>query len=672
RAVSVATTLLAARCRSAEVLGRARVAADRRCLSLRIPERAAATWELLSPELRQLIEGYADGYNAWLGRHGEALPDWVAAITPLDVHARSIARMYLFAVDLRGEVSALDRTFARAADAASGSNCWALAPSRTESGAAQLLINPHLSWVDPDARYYEAHLVIDGELDAYGAMPVGAPVFTHAFNRHLGWAHTVNYPDLEEIYVLERSADGDAYRLDGAWMPIERRRETLAVAGEQHTTLELAFTGLGPVLRETESAIYVLRNSTLEEYRLFEQWLDQARATSLSEFRDSLDALALPLYNICYADAEGNILYLWGGRVPRLADGPDHAQPQAVATSKWIWTELHPIAELPQIRNPPSGYVVNSNNPPYHANLASALDRAEFPAYFPDAGMSQRAQQGHLLLAGDDRLGFDGAVRRKHDTRVVLADQVLEALLTGARNRAGLDQAVRVLEAWDRRADAGSRGAHLFATWWRFYRAAVLGLDWGELADGTRSQTRRAVAEAIRDTFEVANPRAAAAALEARLFAEVWRADAPLATPRGLGDPERAARSLASAVTHLSERGVPLDVAWGDVHRFRLGTLDLPHSGAGDDELNLFRSAWFEPDADGRQAARGGDSFVMLVELSDPPKARSVLAYGQADDASRPDVEAAGRSFVAGELKPVRFERSEIERAAVRRYSPRP
>ena len=82
-----------------------------------------------------------------------------------------------------------------------GSNAWAFAPSRTKSGRAILLRNPHLAWT---AGYYEAHVTVPGVLDFYGDFRIGGPFgVIGGFNRDLGWATTNNDPILAQIYALD-------------------------------------------------------------------------------------------------------------------------------------------------------------------------------------------------------------------------------------------------------------------------------------------------------------------------------------------------------------------------------------------------------------------------------------------------------------------------------------
>ena len=107
-----------------------------------------------------------------------------------------------------------------------GSNMWAFAPSRSQSGRAILMGNPHQPWA-PVSTYYEAHMIVPGKLNFYGSTFIGRPILTSGWNEHLGWSHTVNYPDLEEIYEL------DARSRAAGPLPV-RRRFGAACARRRH------------------------------------------------------------------------------------------------------------------------------------------------------------------------------------------------------------------------------------------------------------------------------------------------------------------------------------------------------------------------------------------------------------------------------------------------------
>jgi acyl-homoserine-lactone acylase len=111
------------------------------------------------------------------------------------------------------------------------------------------------------------------------------------------------------------------------------------------------------------------------------------------------------------------------------------------------------------------------------------------------------------------------------------------------------------------------------------------------------------------------------------------------------------------------------DVAWGDVHRVRRGSVDEPASGCSG-ALGCFRVLNFTPADDGRLVASGGDGWVLAVELTSPPRAYSILAYGQSRKTNSPHYDDQAPLFARGELKPVAYTRASVERDAVRRYRP--
>jgi acyl-homoserine-lactone acylase len=244
-----------------------------------------------------------------------------------------------------------------------------------------------------------------------------------------------------------------------------------------------------------------------------------------------------------------------------------------------------------------------------------------------------------LLIDGDTRLSLEDVVRLKHTPRMLLADRVKADLLAAVRAALGngtirgdlhaVAEAASLLERWDNSAAAGSRGAVLFAEWWRLYEDAA-----GDHA-----------------------------------FADPWRADAAFATPRGLAQPDLAAARFADAVRETATRFGSPDVAWGDVHRIRRGRVDEPASGCSG-ELGCFRVLTFGATEDGRRAAIGGDGWVLAVELTSPPRAFSVLSYGQSAKLGAPHHDDQAALFARGDMKPVAYTRGDVERASARRYRP--
>jgi len=153
------------------------------------------------------------------------------------------------------------------------------------------------------------------------------------------------------------------------------------------------------------------------------------------------------------------------------------------------------------------------------------------------------------------------------------------------------------------------------------------------------------------------------------MYAQPWTITAPASTPRGLRDPARAVAAFAWAVDETTRRFGAADVAWGDVHRVRVGSVDVPVGGCNGD-LGCFRVLWFRNEPDGKRAAQGGDGWILAVEFTDTPHAYSILAYGESDRADSPFHDDQAAMFARGELKKVDLTPRDVEAHTIRRYRP--
>jgi N-acyl-D-amino-acid deacylase len=349
-----------------------------------------------------------------------------------------------------------------------------------------------------------------------------------------------------------------------------------------------------------------------------------------------------------YADADGNIFYVWNAAHP-VRPHPHHGDTLAVLArgSEDVWSEVMAFDDLPQLLNPPGGYLRNENDPFHYTNLNAVLDADRFPAEFPEPRLRLRSQLSVELVHGEHRFSLEDVWAAKHGTRMLLADRVKGDLLAAvaASGPAGeVAEAARLLEAWDNTASAHARGAVLFAEWWDRYRAG------GERAPSSPASSGfPATAES--------------------LFREPWTPAQVATTPHGLADPGRAASAFADAVAAVREEWGSFDVAWGEVHRARVGGVDLPVGGC-DGMLGCFRVLWFSDDEDGKRRVRGGDGWVSAVEFGDPPRAYTVLAYGQSARDGHPHQTDQLGMFVDGAAKTVAFTEADIQAGLVRSYRP--
>jgi len=601
---------------------------------------AGETWHRLPRDVREVYQGFAEGINDFIRVFPDSLPEWARPeFTPQDVAARDIA------VWDQGAVTDFERLRRRQPpiepDPEDGSNAWALAPERSASGNALLLRNPHLSWT---AGYYEAHVRVPGVIDFYGDFRLGGPFTTiGGFNGRLGFATTNNGPVLEQFYALLRDPeDPDAYLFDGGRIGIERRAVTaefLRSDGSIGTARrEMAFTPLGPVVYETPDTVYIVKAHRLSQYRVGEQWLRMMQAEDFEEWTEAMKIRAKVSSNLTYADADGVIHLVWNAAIPSLPH-PVSEYPVLATSTEDVWTELVPYEELPQLTNPPGGYVQNSNDPPYYTNLRAVLPREDYPENFPDPGLRFRSQNSLELIDTDEVYTLEEFVELKHAMDMTSADRMKDGLVSILRDAiaegqlpAAAAQPVDVIAEWDNTASRDSRGSSMFELWVDEYLSAV------------------------PDSLRYDVP---------------WSEEEPMTTPRGVGDEAAAVAAFVRANDEADRRWGTWDVTWGEVHRIRPDSsdIDLPVGGCSS-ALGCFRVVGFVDDEDGRYAGYRGDGWVVAVEFGDRPRAYSVLLYGNSNRPASERYYDQARMFSENAMKPVAFELDDIEAGAVERYRP--
>jgi acyl-homoserine-lactone acylase len=339
-----------------------------------------------------------------------------------------------------------------------------------------------------------------------------------------------------------------------------------------------------------------------------------ATSQNLSQFQKALQRLQLPMFTVMYADRQGHIMHLFNGLVPVRQQG-DFAYWQNIIpgdTSKTLWTKIHPYQDLPKVIDPPSGWLQNANDPPWTTTFPTAIKAENYPAYIAPRGpMYFRAQSSAKMLAEDNSISLQEMITYKHSTQMELAERILDDLILAVQQQSDelTTRAAKVLAAWDRKADANSRGAVLFSAW-----VDDIDLD--------------------------------------QVFKTPWDEKSPLTTPDGLADPQSAVKALADAATKVEKAYGKLDVAWGEVFRLQSGNLDLPGNG-GDGDKGIFRVVNFAPVGDGRFRAVAGDSYVAAVEFSQPVKANALISYGNASQPNSPHATDQLEFFARKQLRPV-------------------
>ena len=620
---------------------------------------AVARYSSLEPRVRAVYEGFAEGVNEYARQNPDVFPEWlvpnftgVDALTN-DVYtwSRGDAAAFVRAQTRReseqmgqgntpapaypdswGHAEELASTFDPAAE---GSNAWALDGTRTASGDAILLRNPHLSW---EAGYYEAHVQIRGDMEFYGDFRIGGAFgIIGGCNRHLGGATTNNSPSYSQVYAVQLHPSRDGHLLlDGNAVALQDSTITVdwtELDGSTGQTSEtVRWSPWGPVVHENDEYAFVLTDPRDGQYRRGEQLVKMMTAESLEEWLDVMRMRAHASSNFTYADAHGNIALYYNARIPSLPHEPTGDSAAIAHSRSDMWTEVAAWESLPLYVNPPGGYVQQANDTPDFINLNVSLDRDTVAHNLPEARLRLRSQLSFALIHGDSQLSLEDVVELKHSPRMLAAERMLDDLLAvidASELTPDLQRARSILGDWDRTAAATSRGGVLFKAWFNTYMQ-------------------------MTDTME---------------YRVEWDRASPTQTPFGVGRPGRALAALRLALEDLADEGVAPDARWGDVHRVVRGDVDAPVSGC-EGALGCFRTLSFASLDDGRRVVNRGDGWVFAVEFGEQPRGYSILAYGQSrlEDSPHHDDQAA--MFARDEMKPMLWREEQIAAAAIRRYRP--
>jgi acyl-homoserine-lactone acylase len=614
-----------ARGRAAEYWGEDYLDSDKWVVTMGIPQRAKTWYLQQNPTFRSYLDAFATGINNYAQEHPELIEDEVKVVLPVsgeDVIAH-VQRVLNFTFVVEPEtVNSLSEEYFSLKESSphpkpkqsKGSNGWAIAPSRSASGNAMLLINPHLPWSDLFL-WYEAQITAPG-INAYGATLVGTPVLAIAFNDNLGWTYTVNTFDGWDLYELTLSEDG--YLFDGEIRNFERQTTEIKVKQADGTIrteeLKLKNSIHGAVIQQQDGKALALRVVGLDRPGVLEQWWDMAQASNLNEFETTLKRLQLPIFTVMYADREGHIMHLFNGQVPIRKKG-DFAYWQGIIpgdTSDTLWTAIHPYEDLPRIVDPPSGWLQNANEPPWTTTFPNAISPKDYPPYIAPQEMTFRSQRSARMLMEDSKISLKEMIDYKHSTRMEIADRLLDDLLPALRQK-GSPRAIKVanvLEKWDRQANAKSKGAVLFAAW----------------LEATDFDT---------------------------LFAQPWSENSPLTTPDGLANPQQAVNSLLTVAKKIEQDYGAIDIPWGEVYRLQSENIDLPANG-GAGYLGIFRVVNFLPMEDSKDfQAYDGDSFVAAIEFSQPVKAMGLNTYGNSTQPNSTNSNQQLKLFADKRLRPI-------------------
>lgn len=587
----------------------------------------------LKPDTRALAEGYAAGINFYCAEDIARCPRGALPVTAQDVVAGFAARQpFFYGLDeqlqaiYEGDV-AIEKRSQTAREAflkvpkefELGSNAMAVAPVRSADGHTRLMVNSHQPYEGPVA-WYEARLKSEEGWDMIGGIFPGAPLILHGAGPDLGWAFTVNKPDLVDVYALDvdHAKKPKKYKFDGGWRAFDvkkiRFRVHLWGPFSLPVTRKALYSVHGPVF-QTDKGVFAVSYAGAGEIRAIEQYYRMNRAENYADWRAAMEMLALPSLNAVYADGDGVIAYYYNAAIPIRAAGPDWSKAQDGADPALLWKGARSLNNAPQVVMPLSGYVVNANHTPFQSSgPADNPDPAKFPAHYGvDTRTTNRGLRIQALYGGDVSITGEEFVSYKFDHVYAQNSRVMELVKALAQIDAeDLREEASVLAAWDGAVTAENRSAAL----------AIL-------------TAQRARGYLLNDEGAV--------------------------TP----DYEAALRDVSA---ELKEKFGRIDPAWGEAVRLKRGDQSLSLNGGPD----TLRAVYPEKDGEGAFKSVGGDSYILYADWSGARdvEIKTIHQYGAATlDEASPHYADQAPVFAAEEWKSPPMDLQSLITEATRDYT---
>jgi acyl-homoserine lactone acylase PvdQ len=651
----VETNFINSQGRLAEAEGEAEVWRDLRMKLFISPDSMKAKYATSPAFLKTLMVAWADGLNFYLEKHPAVKPKVITKFEPWmaltfsegsiggDIEKVNLGQLQAFygggAAAATPSPSNEDEDLFKEP---SGSNGAAVAPSNTVARHALLLINPHTSFFFRS----ELQMTSDEGLNAYGASTWGQFFIYQGFNTRTGWMHTSSAVDATDEYLETVTEKGGkyVYKYGSEERPVTAEKITVpykTASGMAKKEFTVYRTQHGPVVRKTQDGKWVSYRIMQEPVKALTQSYTRTKAKSYKEFKQTMELHTNSSNNTIYADADGNIAYFHANFIPRRDPKFDWRQPVDGSDPATEWKGLLSVDESPNLFNPASGWLYNTNNWPWSASGPSSPKQSDYPAYVDNGSESARGLHAIRVLQNRKDFTLTGLRDAAFDTYLTAFEKTIPVLVKAwddapASNplKAKLSEQVDLLRKWDLRWSATSVPTSL---------AIYYGTEAGRIGGG---RGRRG-------------------------------GGGPPTEPTA----EQLLTALASACDKLTADFGTWKTPWGDINRFQRITDDIVHpfTDAGPSIPVGFPSAtWGSLASFGARAypqtkkwyGSSGNSFVAVVEFADSVRAIAVTAGGESGDPSSKHFNDQAKRYATGDLRPVYFYPSQLKGHVEREYHP--
>ena len=584
----------------------------------------------LSPEIIKVVDGYVEGLNAF----AKKFPNQVLVKKSFPMTTKEYLVGFNFIIHFFSDISKLlkdlySNNIPLIQDSSLnniGSNGFAFNKNKTKDQKTYININTHQPLEGPFS-WYEAHLCSDEGWNMVGGLFPGSPFPFIGTNPNLAWTHTYNFPDLIDTYQMEiHPKKKKYYKYDQEWKKFEISKAKLKVKLKNGLVIPLRkkilWSEYGPVVKN-DSGVFSFHLSALENISAIDQWYQMNKAKNFEDFKTALKIMGIPRFNIVYADKEDNIFYMSNCLIPLRDTNFNWKLTLPGNTSKTKTNGYYSFKDLPQLENPISGYIFNTNNSPFNCTKKTYnLKEENFPKSLGyREKFNNRSLRFEKLIDSYEKINYEDFLTIKYDQEyanpIFCPFKINKIFELSVNDSSEVIDILSIIQSWNRKANVDNIGAAQFSMFYKNLRKKLKKIKFdfdSEIPDSLLVESLQKTKSQILGSFD------------------------------------------------------NLNISLGEYQKHVRAEIEIPIGGLVDMIAESSSSKY----KDGMVKIVKGDSYIMLVKFGDElPEIETVLPYGISNDAKSVHFTDQMNLYATQKRKKMTLDKSEIYKNASNIYHPK-